>query len=73
MFFLRALLEFDLASLEVVVDEPSVNILFFIPDVFDEFFTIFFAAFPFRAILFLLFPNFGFFLILSTRMLWPLP
>ena len=61
MFFLPALLEFDLASLEVVVAEPSVNPRFFLPDIFDEFFTRLFVVFPFRAILFLLFPNFGFF------------
>ena len=31
MFFLRALLEFDLASLEVAVAEPSLNPGFFFP------------------------------------------
>ena len=61
MFQLRGLLEFDLASLEVVVIEPSVNTRFFVLVVFDKFFTSFYAAFPYRAILFLLFPNFGFY------------
>ena len=67
MFFLRALLEFDLAALEVVDAEPSVNPRFFLPAVFNEFFAVFFSAFPFRAILFLLFPNFGFFLNLVNK------
>ena len=57
--FLHALLGFNLASLEVVVYEPSVNPRFFLPNVFDEFFTRFWGAFPFRAILFLLFFSFG--------------
>ena len=34
----------------------------FFPAVFDEFFTSFWSAFPFRAILLVLFPSFGFFL-----------
>ena len=66
IFFFCVLLEFDLASLEVMVAETSVNPHFFLPAVFYEFFTSFFAAFPFCAILFLLFPNFGFFSILLT-------
>ena len=61
MFFLRALLEFNLASLEDAVSEPSVNPRFFLPAFFYDLFTSFFGIFPFRAILFLLFPNFGFF------------
>ena len=73
MFFLRALLEFDLASLEVVVAEPSVNPRFFLPTVSDYFFKSFSAPFPLHAILFLISPNFGVFSILSTKMLWPLP
>ena len=50
-FFLHALLEFDLASLEVVVAETSVNPRFFCLAVFDTFFTIFWPAFSFHAIL----------------------
>ena len=56
-----------------MVAEPSVKPRFFLPAVFDEFFTSFFLAFPLCAILFLLLPNLGFFLILSKRMLWILP
>ena len=70
-FFLCALLEFDLASLDVVLAEPSVKPNFFPSCCYWQVLHEFLCSLSLPCYFFLTFYQLRFLSILSTRMLWP--